>query len=49
MATGKLGYWTWIDAIQMAMPLYFQVYKITGERKYADHAMTPFIIFLRIN
>lgn len=39
MATGKLGYWTWIDAIQMAMPLYFQVYKITGERKYADHAM----------
>ncbi|MBQ4211148.1 MAG: glycoside hydrolase family 88 protein, partial [Prevotella sp.] len=39
MATGKLGYWTWIDAIQMAMPLYFQVYKITGDRKYADHAM----------
>ncbi|MBQ2215558.1 MAG: glycoside hydrolase family 88 protein, partial [Prevotella sp.] len=37
MATGKLGYWTWIDAIQMAMPLYFQVYMITGDRKYADH------------
>ena len=33
------GWWTWIDAIQMAMPLYMQVYKITGDRRYADHAM----------
>ena len=33
------GWWTWIDAIQMAMPLYMQVYQLTGERKYADHAM----------
>ena len=33
------GWWTWIDAIQMAMPLYAQVYKATGERKYIDHAM----------
>ena len=39
-AEGSLyGWWTWIDAIQMAMPLYMQIYKITGERKYADHAM----------
>ena len=39
-AKGSLyGWWTWIDAIQMAMPLYMQIYKITGERKYADHAM----------
>ena len=39
-ANGALyGWWTWIDAIQMAMPLYMQIYKITGERKYADHAM----------
>ena len=33
------GWWTWIDDIQMAMPLYMQVYKITQDRKYADHAM----------
>ena len=33
------GWWTWIDAIQMAMPLYMQVYKVTGEEKYLDHAM----------
>lgn len=33
------GWWTWIDAIQMAMPLYFEMTKITGERKYLDHAM----------
>ena len=33
------GWWTWIDAIQMAMPLYAQMYKVTGERKYIDHAM----------
>ena len=33
------GWWTWIDAIQMAMPLYMQIYKATGDRKYADHAM----------
>ena len=39
-AQGSLyGWWTWIDAIQMAMPLYMQIYKITGDRKYADHAM----------
>lgn len=33
------GWWTWIDAIQMAMPLYMQMYKITGEEKYRDHGM----------
>lgn len=33
------GWWTWIDAIQMAMPLYLQVSKVTGDRKYIDHAM----------
>ena len=35
----KIGWWTWIDAIQMAMPVYAQMYKITGERKYIEHAM----------
>jgi len=33
------GWWTWIDAIQMAMPVYMQAYKITGDKKYRDHAM----------
>ncbi len=33
------GWWTWIDAIQMAMPLYMQMYHITGNKTYRDHAM----------
>ena len=33
------GWWTWIDAIQMAMPVYMQMYKLTGDAKYRDHAM----------
>ena len=33
------GWWTWIDAIQMAMPLYVQMYRATGEKRYLDHAM----------
>lgn len=42
MAEGKLGYWAWIDAIQMAMPVYAQMYKITGDGAYLDHAMAMF-------
>lgn len=42
MAETKLGYWTWIDAIQMAMPVYAQMYKITGEKAYIDHAMNMY-------
>jgi len=36
------GWWTWIDAIQMAMPLYMQMYKLTGDTKYRDHAMAMY-------
>ena len=36
------NYWTWIDAIQMAMPLYAQAYKLTGNRKYLDYAMISY-------
>lgn len=36
------GWWTWIDAIQMAMPLYMQMYKVTGEEKYRDHGMAMY-------
>ena len=39
-ANGALyGWWTWIDAIQMAMPVYSKMYRITCEQKYIDHAM----------
>ena len=43
-ADGALyGWWTWIDAIQMAMPVYAQMYKLTGERRYMDHAMKMYV------
>lgn len=35
----KIGWWTWIDAIQMSMPVYVGMYRATGEQKYLDHAM----------
>ena len=35
----KIGWWTWIDAIQMAMPVYAQMYMIIGDRKYLEHGM----------
>ena len=33
------GWWTWIDAIQMAMPLYVQIYKLTGDKRYLNHGI----------
>lgn len=42
MRTGKYDFWTWIDAIQMAMPLYAQYAKLTGERKYLDYAVNSY-------
>ena len=42
MNTNRYNYWTWIDAIQMSMPLYAQIYKVTGERKYIDYAMKSY-------
>ena len=33
------GWWTWIDAIQMAMPIYMQMYRLTGDAAYRDHGM----------
>lgn len=39
MSTGRIDYWTWIDAIQMAMPIYAELYKITCDRKYIDYGM----------
>lgn len=42
LSTGKYSYWTWIDAIQMAMPIYAKYAKVTGERKYLDYAINSY-------
>ena len=42
MSTNRVSYWTWIDAIQMAMPVYAKYAKLTGERKYLDYAMNSY-------
>jgi len=42
IATGRCDYWTWIDAIQMAMPVYSKMYLATGEKKYMDYAMDAY-------
>ena len=39
ISTGRNNYWTWIDAIQMGMPVDAKYAKLTGERKYIDYAM----------
>ena len=38
IAQGRVDYWTWIDAIQMAMPAYSKMYKITGDERYIRFA-----------
>ena len=43
MATGRCDYWTWIDAIQMAMPVYIKMYAITKDRAYLDYAMKSYL------
>lgn len=43
-AEGALcGWWTWIDAIQMAMPVYMHMYKLTGDVRYRDHGMNMYV------
>ena len=34
--TPQVNDWWWIDAIQMAMPIYAKFGKMTGEQKYYD-------------
>lgn len=43
MASGKYDYWWWIDAIQMAMPAYSKMYRITGDKRYMDYAMKCYL------
>ena len=38
IATGRHDYWTWIDAIQMAMPIYIKMYAACGDQRYLDYA-----------
>ena len=42
MATGRTDDWTWIDAIQMAMPIYIKMYAITKDQKYLDYAVDSY-------
>ncbi|MBQ0074398.1 MAG: glycoside hydrolase family 88 protein [Prevotella sp.] len=42
IATGNNQRWTWIDAIQMAMPAFAMMAKTTGDRKYMDYAMQSY-------
>ena len=42
MASGRTDYWTWIDAIQMAMPVYIKMYDITKDRNYLTYAMDSY-------
>ncbi|SMP14648.1 glycoside hydrolase family 88/105 protein [Chryseobacterium profundimaris] len=36
IASGKSDDWWWIDALQMGMPIYSKLGRITGEKKYFD-------------
>lgn len=42
MATGRVDYWTWIDAIQMAMPVYIKMYAITNDHRYLNYGMKSY-------
>lgn len=42
IARGTNRDWTWIDAIQMAMPAFAQLSAITNDRKYIDYAMRSY-------
>jgi len=42
MASGRVDYWTWIDAIQMALPVYVKMYAITKDKQYLDYGMNAY-------
>ena len=43
MATGRVDYWTWIDAIQMALPVYMKMYAITADKRYLDYGLKSYL------
>lgn len=42
LATGRDDFWTWCDAIHMAMPVYSKLYSLTGDEKYLDFLYRSF-------
>lgn len=38
LASDRVNYWTWIDAVQMAMPIFMQLGTITGNSAYYERA-----------
>lgn len=42
MKEGSVKHWTWIDAIQMALPIYTKAYKLTGDRSFLDYGMQSY-------
>ena len=43
ISTRRHDYWTWIDAIQMAMPVYAKYAQLTGQPEYLDYAIKSYI------
>ncbi|MBQ8002593.1 MAG: glycoside hydrolase family 88 protein [Clostridia bacterium] len=42
IATGRDDFWTWCDAVHMAMPVYSKLYAMTGDEKYLDFMYRAF-------
>lgn len=42
MASARCDYWTWIDAIQMALPVYIKMYAVTHDQRYLDYGMQSY-------
>ena len=36
IASDKIDDWTWIDALQMGMPVFAQLTKVTGDKRYSE-------------
>lgn len=43
IATGKNDFWTWCDALHMAMPVFSKLYALTGDEKYLDFLYRSFV------
>ena len=43
LATGRTNYWTWVDAIQMSMPVLALLGEITGDADYHDYMYRSYL------
>lgn len=43
IASGKAADWTWIDAMQMGMPVYAKLYMLTGDARYLETMHAQFV------